>query len=75
MDIPFIIISGVIREEDSVSLLKAGAHDFISKENFARLVPAILRELGDTAERHQHQQVKIAFHKDEEILEQIFCNH
>ncbi|MDM8546013.1 PAS domain S-box protein [Candidatus Venteria ishoeyi] len=73
LDIPFIIISGVIREEDSVSLLKAGAHDFISKENFARLVPAILRELGDTAERHQHQQVKIAFHKDEEILEQIFA--
>jgi DNA-binding NtrC family response regulator len=44
LDIPFIIISGTIREEVAVSALKAGAHDFIVKGRLARLIPAIERE-------------------------------
>ncbi len=44
---PFIVVSGMIGEEAAVSLLKAGAHDFVLKSNLARLVPAIERELHD----------------------------
>jgi len=40
-DRPFIVVSGAIGEEEAVALLKAGAHDFIRKDNLARLVPAI----------------------------------
>src|SRR6266540_386876 len=40
-DLPFIIVSGTIGEESAVNALKAGAHDFIIKGNFARLIPAI----------------------------------
>lgn len=51
-DQPFIAVSGAIGEEEAVALLKAGAHDFIKKDNFARLVPAIERELRDSVDRH-----------------------
>src|SRR5581483_11620804 len=34
-DIPFIIVSGVIGEERAVELLKAGASDYVSKQNLS----------------------------------------
>ncbi|MCZ7646030.1 MAG: response regulator [Planctomycetota bacterium] len=46
IDVPFIVVSGSIGEDRAVGILKAGAHDFITKENLARLLPAIARELG-----------------------------
>src|SRR5574341_450984 len=55
-DLPFIIISGTIGEESTVSALKAGAHDFIVKGNMARLIPAIQRELKDAEVRHERRQ-------------------
>src|SRR5688572_1394559 len=48
LDLPVIVISGIIEEESAVELLRAGAHDFILKTKFARLLPAIKRELKDT---------------------------
>src|SRR6266498_4485193 len=55
-DLPFIIVSGTIGEESAVSALKAGAHDFLIKGNFARLVPAIQRELKEAEGRRERQQ-------------------
>jgi DNA-binding NtrC family response regulator len=46
-DVPIIIISGVIGEESAVDAMKAGAHDFIVKGKYARLVPAVRREIED----------------------------
>ena len=45
IDIPFIIISGTIGEDVAVTVMKAGAHDYIMKDNLRRLIPAIEREL------------------------------
>jgi PAS domain S-box-containing protein len=45
LDIPFIIVSGVIGEEAAVEMMKAGAHDYVIKNNLARLEPAVRREL------------------------------
>ena len=56
IDLPFIIVSGTIEEESAVSALKAGAHDFITKGNFARLLPAIQRELADAAVRRERRE-------------------
>ena len=50
-NIPFIAVSGAISEEDAVDLMKAGAHDFVSKGNLIRLVPAINRELEEAENR------------------------
>jgi methyl-accepting chemotaxis protein len=46
-DIPVIIISGVIGEETAVEAMRAGAHDFIVKGKYARLVPAVRREIEE----------------------------
>src|SRR5689334_8720286 len=45
MDLPFILVSGVIGEEQAVEALKAGAHDFILKGQYVRLLPALKRAL------------------------------
>jgi PAS domain S-box-containing protein len=55
LDIPFIIVSGTINEETAVAAMKAGAHDYLIKDNLARLVPAIERELREAANRREHQ--------------------
>ncbi len=51
LDIPFIMLSGEVSEETAVSSMRAGAHDYVSKENPARLVPAILREVKEAVTR------------------------
>ena len=56
IDLPFIIVSGTIGEESAVNALKAGAHDFIIKGNFARLIPAIQRELKEADIRRDQRE-------------------
>ena len=58
LDIPFIIVSGVVEAEDVVYLLKQGAHDFLNKNSLARLVPAIERELRDSKVRSAQRQAE-----------------
>lgn len=41
LDIPFILITGSRNEETAVECMKAGADDYIIKDNLNRLVPAI----------------------------------
>src|SRR5258708_4097194 len=47
IDLPFIVLSGTITEENAVETLRAGAHDFISKDKLARLLPAVQRPLRE----------------------------
>jgi PAS domain S-box-containing protein len=58
LDLPFIIVSGVLDEEAAVSALKAGAHDFMVKGKLSRLIPALQRELRDAQGRRQRRQVE-----------------
>ena len=60
LDIPFIIISGTIGEETAITALKAGAHDFLTKGNLTRLVPALERELRDAEERQRRRAAEQA---------------
>ena len=50
-DVPFILVSGAIGEEVAVEVMKAGAHDYIMKDNLSRFVPAIQRELVEYKDR------------------------
>jgi diguanylate cyclase (GGDEF)-like protein/PAS domain S-box-containing protein len=52
-DIPFIIVSGVEGEEAIVALIKAGAHDYLMKDDLTHLVPAVERELAQARIRHE----------------------
>ena len=56
LDIPFIIISGTIGEETAVAALKAGANDFLIKGKYARLGPAIERELREAESRRERRR-------------------
>ncbi len=55
-DLPFILISGAIGEINAVSVMKAGAHDFVVKGNWARLIPAVERELREAEIRRMRRQ-------------------
>src|SRR6266852_5832075 len=50
-DIPFICISGTIGENVAVDMMKAGADDYVMKNNLARLMPALERELREAEVR------------------------
>lgn len=60
MDVPVIIVSGTIGEEVAVNAMKNGAHDYIMKDNLARLNPAIERELRDAETRRARNQAEQA---------------
>lgn len=51
LDLPFIVVSGHISDDTAVSAMKAGAHDYVMKDNLARLGPAVERELRDAEVR------------------------
>ena len=58
LDLPFIVVSGVIGEEQAVAMMKAGAHDYVLKDNLPRLLPAIERELNEAAVRRQRKRAE-----------------
>ena len=59
LDIPFIFVSGTIGEETAVEAMKAGASDYVMKQNLARLAPVLERELVQAVIRAQHRQAQI----------------
>jgi sigma-B regulation protein RsbU (phosphoserine phosphatase) len=65
LDMPFIIVSGSIREDTAVAAMKAGAHDYLMKENLARLIPAVERELREAANREGKRITKEALRESE----------
>jgi PAS domain S-box-containing protein len=72
LDIPFIIVSGRIGEETAVEVMRAGAQDYIMKDNLRRLVPAIQRELRETAIRRDRRTAKDNLKKSEARYQSIF---
>lgn len=51
LDIPFIMFSGAVSEETAVDAMRSGAHDYVSKQNLTRLIPAIERERNEAITR------------------------
>lgn len=58
LDLPFIIVSGTVEEDTAVEAIRAGAHDFLAKGRFARLVPAIEREMEDAKLRAESAEMR-----------------
>jgi PAS domain S-box-containing protein len=50
-DVPFIMMSGAISEETAVESMRAGAQDYVTKQNLARLIPVMERELREASAR------------------------
>ncbi|MBY0449053.1 MAG: hybrid sensor histidine kinase/response regulator [Cyanobacteria bacterium] len=66
VDIPFIVISSPVAGMDIVAAMKAGAHDFIPRDNLFRLFASIQNELRDASQRaiNRESSVNLQHEKD-----------
>ena len=73
-DTPFIFISGTIGEDVAVDMMRAGADDYVMKNNLARLLPALKRELREADVRRGRRLAEGALRESEakfrELIEQ-----
>ena len=69
VDLPFIIISGTIGEAVAVEAMRAGAHDYLMKDNLVRLVPTIERELNEAENRRARREADEQLHLQSVAME------
>jgi PAS domain S-box-containing protein len=55
-DVPAITVSGAITEETAVTTIKAGAVDYVLKDNLTRLAPAVQRAVEGAELQRQHRR-------------------
>lgn len=60
-DLPFILVSGTLGEEEAIESLKRGATDYVLKGHLSRLVPEVRRAMQEVQERTQHRQLEEQF--------------
>jgi len=59
-DTPFVVVSGTIGEETAVEVMRAGANDYLLKQNLRRLGPAVSREIRDGRARADRRRLEEA---------------
>ena len=64
-DIPVILVSGTIPDEQAIDALLSGAKDYVLKDNLGRLLPAMNRELDALEQRREKR-------KNDKLLNAIF---
>ena len=57
-EVPVIVVSGSLMDEDAVDLLRLGASDFVLKDRLARLMPAICRSIEESEEKQRRQRIE-----------------
>ena len=72
LDLPFIVVSGKIGEDQAVATMKAGAHDYVMKQNLSRLAPAIEREIREAGERRMRREAEVALKRQFAQFRTIF---
>lgn len=65
--IPFFVLSGTIGETIAAEMMRAGAQDYIMKDNKTRLIPAIHRELEEFKYR---ESLRLSLQQKEDQLRQ-----
>lgn len=68
-DLPIILLSGSVGEEQAVELLKLGVSDFVLKDSMTRLVPAINRAMREVADQRARLEAEEAIRKTLAALE------
>jgi len=58
LEVPFIMVSGVIGESLAVEMVKAGAHNYVMKNQLDCLVPAVRQELRAAQKRRVRKQAE-----------------
>ena len=67
LDLPFIIVSDTMREDEAVAAMKAGAHDYLRKGKLARLGLTVERELREAEQRRERKKQAEAALRDSEM--------
>jgi len=68
-DIPFIFVSGTIGEERAIEAIRAGATDYVLKNNMRRLGTAVKRALTEAEDRQRVREAEEERARLVEILE------
>ena len=71
---PFIVVTGSINEETAVGCMRAGASDYLLKNNLARIGPAIEAALERERARAERRAAEAALRRSEANLRAIFHN-
>ena len=71
LDVPFILVSGTVDEARAVAAMKAGAHDYLMKDNLARLAPAVERECAEAVHRAARRRADAALRRSEMDLRAV----
>ena len=71
VDIPFVVVSGSIGEENAVELMKAGAHDYVLKDKLSRLPFVVEHVLQDADDRRKLVQVAEMLKQDQQHQLQV----
>ncbi|MFP2910650.1 response regulator, partial [Pyxidicoccus sp. 3LFB2] len=58
-DIPFIVVSGSIGEDEAVEAMRAGARDYFAKDRLVRLGAAVERELAEAQARRERARSEL----------------
>jgi two-component system cell cycle sensor histidine kinase/response regulator CckA len=69
---PFLIVTGSVNEETAVGCMKAGATDYLLKNNLARIGPAIEAALARVESRTEKARAEAALRRSEANLRAIF---
>ncbi len=64
-NVPVILISGTVVEEQAVRCLHIGATDYLLKQRLERLVPAVRRAIDEAAARRAQQRDRAALSESE----------
>jgi diguanylate cyclase (GGDEF)-like protein/PAS domain S-box-containing protein len=67
-DLPFIVVSGTVGEATAVEMMRAGAHDYVMKDNLPRLVAAVRREVREAQSRATRRTALTELERTQELL-------
>lgn len=73
-DIPLILVSGAIGEEAAVSVVRAGATDYVSKDGLSRLGQTVALQLNEAENLRMRRRTDEALRESRERFEQAFEN-
>lgn len=84
-EIPFIILTGALKDEAAVEAIKQGADDYLLKDRLGRLGPAIVQALeckrAENALRESHERFRLLCKATRDVIwdwnikeEKIWCN-
>lgn len=73
-DLPVILVSGSVGEEQAVELLNLGVWDFVLKDNLTRLVPSIERSIREMEGKKARRAAEESMRESEYRFRSIFNN-